>query len=135
MNACPVRGFGLAYAAPHGRIEGGAVFHVADREVFLFRKPEAPLFASTFGYTAPPIPSRTRSSLKTGRFQKIEGEWRDMLAGSVFSVERGFGQVLPERGATRDRDDQDALAPRRLSGFDTFWYIWASTFEDVVILE
>ena len=113
-----------AYAIPHNVISGGAAFDIGGgKEVFLYRAPGVEVYASTFAYIA-------ASSGKNGRFENEGGKWRDNMTGEMFSVETGFPMPRPDDGTSGD-----ALMVERLSGFDTFWYIWSSVHKDVTLIQ
>ena len=107
----------LPYAVSHSTIEGGKVFEIGGREVFLYRSPGDPVYASTAAY----ISSVTGGS----RFVEESGRWKDRATGIFFSRRTEFAS----ENRTAD------TAPEALGGFDTFWYIWSSTHENVYLLD
>jgi hypothetical protein len=110
---------GMAYAVPHGAINGGKVFSVSEeKEIFLFRQPDWSHFASTFAYIA------DRPGGKS-RFVNADGKWRDTITGAVLSAKSGFPSGQSDEGRNL----------QRLGGFDTFWYMWSATHEAVGILQ
>ena len=116
---------GTAYAVPHSKIEGGAVFRLGNgREIFLHREPGSEIFASTFAYVSEYDGEKSRFVIKNNR-------WSDERAQTKFSAQTGFPSVW--RGEGEDKPTPATLV--RLNGFDTFWYIWSSTHEDVAILD
>ncbi len=105
---------GQAYAVPHDAIEGGRSFAVAaDTELFFYREPGAELFASTIAYLA-----ETESG--ESRFEKEGGIWVDRVTGAAVS--------------RTELDADPSAGLELLGGFDTFWYIWAATHDNVSIL-
>jgi len=111
---------GRPYAVVHGEAEGGAVFEVPGGEVFLSRPPGSDPYESTRAYFLADHPDAP-----DGRMTRGTARWVDRITGLAFDESAGF--LEPEEG-TGD-------APRRLTGFDTFWYIWSNINEDTVILE
>lgn len=107
----------IPYAVPHSVIEGGAVFDLGDHEVFLYRSPGDPVFASTAAYIS-------ESTGEEKRFIEETGQWRDSVTGSTFSNQTGFAA----------EKTQETRAAEALAGFNTFWYIWSSTYENVRLL-
>ncbi len=113
-----------AYAIPHNAISGGAAFDIGGgKEVFLYREPGVEVYASTLAYIA-------ASSGKNGRFENEGEKWRDNVTGEVFSEETGFPAPQPDGDTSGD-----APMIERLSGFDTFWYIWSSVHKDVNLIQ
>jgi hypothetical protein len=110
---------GVSYAVSYERFAGGAVFQVADQEVFLFREADAPLFATTLAFSAPVF-----SSIEGNRIRFVQNLWYDLVTGAAFSPEDGFVS-----------QNKDRRAPKRLPGLDTFWYIWSRTYEEGILLE
>jgi hypothetical protein len=116
---------GISYAVPHAKIEGGAAFALGNgKEIFLYRKPDSEMYASTFSYI-----SDYRE--KKSRFVNKKGRWLDSRTDAEFSTEIGF----PSRWVDDRTETTDSEILTRLNGFDTFWYIWSATHEVVTILE
>lgn len=104
----------VPYAVPHTSAEGGVRFDVTDnREIFLWREIGAEIFASTFAY----IGDKDGDVI---RFVKRDGEWIDTTTGNTFSSDDGFDMA----------EDMQSLG-----GFDTFWYTWTTTLDDVQLLQ
>jgi len=99
---------GHAYAAPAAVLEGGRTFAVEGTSLFLYRLPGGELND----------PTRAFSS-STG-FARTGEAWIDKATGARFD---------PARGVFGGKE-----APRRLSGFDTFWYIWSLNHPDTELL-
>jgi hypothetical protein len=59
-----------AYAVRHTTIEGGATFHLGDKEIFLFRKDGAPLYSSTEAYF---VSSTGEAGTSEGEKPKLAG--------------------------------------------------------------
>lgn len=114
----------VPYAVPHSVIEGGAVFDVDGRELFLYREAGVVMRASTFAYVS-------EIGGEGSRFARVDGKWLDKVTGEVFSKETGFPVEWTD--ANNSGEEEKALA--RLGGFDTFWYIWSTTHQNVTILE
>ena len=115
---------GIPYAVAHSKFEGGRSFKLSKtREVFLFRKKSSSIFESTYAYIAD-------VDHEGDRFVKKDGKWSYAVTGDEFTSGGGFA-VEPEAKAEK------AAAPTlvKLNGFDTFWYIWATTHENVKVLE
>ncbi|UCG51741.1 MAG: DUF3179 domain-containing protein [Candidatus Latescibacterota bacterium] len=114
---------GKPYAATHAEVEGGVVFKVGNtKEVFLYRATGASVFASTAAYVA-------EIEGDTGRFIKTDEKWFDSSTGAEFSKEAGFPTADGTSGSVGDESKKSP--PRRLNGFDTFWYVWSRTHKDV----
>jgi hypothetical protein len=105
-----------AYAAPHDAIVGGAVFDVDGGTVFLYRSPGADMFASTRAYFAP-----SGDDADDPVFKQDSGGWVASATGARFDPNTGFSG--------------EGKSPERLTGFDTFWYMWSNINDDVVILK
>jgi len=111
---------GLPFAVTHADIEGGVVLQVEGGEVFLYRSTGAELFESTRAYFLARHPDAP-----DGRVTRGTARWVDSVTGLVFDEQTGF--LEPAEGAES--------VPRRLGGFDTFWYTWSNINEDTTILE
>ena len=105
---------GKAYAVPFKAYEGGAVFRIGERDVFLYRPKGVAVYYSTLA------------------FQAAEGEF----------VRRASGWYHGSSGARLDPEGQGFTAPggaptsvSRIDGFDTFWYMWSLTNPATEILE
>jgi len=106
---------GEPYAVRHDVIEGGKSFVIGkDTEVFFYREPGVEMFASTVALIGT-IESGKR------RFKHKDGQWVDERTGTEITQ-------------TEQSADKDA-GLELLSGFDTFWYIWATTHDNVSILD
>ncbi len=106
---------GEPYAITHDTIEGGTSFVIGkDTEVFFYREPGVEMFASTIAYLGTIDDGKSRFEIK-------DGEWVDGRTGAKLSESEHADN--PEAGL------------ELLSGFDTFWYIWAATHENVLILQ
>lgn len=101
---------GRRFAVPFRAFEGGAVFHVGEQWVFLYRPKGASLYAST------------RALAAEGRIRRTEGGWVHEPSGGRFDPSRGSFV-----GAT-------AGDVRTVPGFDTFWYVWSLTHPETEIL-
>ena len=102
----------VSYAVELAKVSGGHSFDVDGKQIFLYRKPNDPLFASTAAY---------------------------MTSGAGF-IERDGIWVHVDPGATFDDASGEftGAAPgeiERLPGFDTFWYNWSLTNPDTELLE
>ena len=107
------------YAVPHSRIEGGAVFVLDDgTELFLYRKPGASFYSSTYAYVG-------ASAKSESRFEKRDEIWVDRVTGQEFSSGSGFI-------VANEQSDKGLGQP---DGYDTFWYMWSATHEAVKILD
>lgn len=114
----------ITYAVPHSRVEGGVVFALdGETELFLYRTPGVAMFASTFAYMG----SRTKAG---GRFERRDGVWIDRVSGLEFSSGTGFRLEGDTEGA---KSGESGLG--QPDGYDTFWYMWSATHEDVRILD
>ncbi len=100
---------GRRFAVAFRAFEGGGVFRVGERSIFLYRPKGAPLYAST------------RAFVTEGRIQQAAGAWIHEPSGALFDPARGSFQ-------------RAAGGPRPLSGFDTFWYTWSLTHPDTEIV-
>ncbi len=102
---------GVRYAVPFEAFPDGQVFEVDGREFFFHRPSGAEIFQSTAAFK------------NGGRgFEKRDGRWVDRASGAVFDPGSGdFQGGAPPR-------------PQRLTGFDTFWYIWSETHPETKIL-
>lgn len=110
---------GVTYAVPHSAIFGGAVFRLENgKEIFVHRQPGSEVYASTFAYVSD-------YEGKKSRFVHSDDGWVDSRSHAQFSGKAGFAI---------DQEDSEKGSLGRLSGFDTFWYIWSATHEDVTIL-
>jgi len=107
---------GFQFAVPHAAIEGGAVFSINDREVFLYRSEGADLFQSTRAYIF-----ESASSGGAIRMQRRAGHWVDSEADFAYDEENGFGD--------------ESVGVGRLPGFDTFWYNFANIISGSMILD
>jgi len=101
---------GNAIAAAHRKLEGGAIFVLADGSVFLYRRKGADLFESTSAFLSP-----------TG-FEKKDGTW----------VEKETGCSFDAASAAFAGDGECAA---RIGGFDTFWYNWSLNNPDTKLLK
>jgi hypothetical protein len=118
---------GVQYAVAHSNIEGGAVFSLGnDKDVFLYREPGSAIFASTVAYVS-------GRHGKKSRFIEKGGFWHDAVSGDEFSGKTGFASAGKGESARDEGADPTVLA--RLAGFDTFWYIWSTTHDHVMLLE
>lgn len=103
---------GQRYAVPFEGVSEGRVLEVNGQEFFFHRPSGAEIFESTAAF----------SSGGKG-FEKRDGHWIDRASGAVFD---------PDTGAFQGGDGS---GPERLTGFDTFWYIWSETHRDTKILK
>lgn len=120
---------GVPYAVAHSRFEGGRSFKLSkNREVFLFREKGSSMFASTYAYIAD-------GDYDGDRFVAKNGTWRYAPTGGEFTEGGGFS--APEPGeSTEPQASEGAQATLvKLNGYDTFWYIWTTTHENVKVLE
>jgi len=85
------------------------------------------MFASTVAYISDIEGEKSR-------FAKKNGMWRDRHTAAVFSNENAFPAELEGVGKS-DKGTGEVPRLSKLTGFDTFWYIWSTTHKDVVILE
>ncbi len=114
---------GVPYAVPHSAVEGGRSFKLSkNREVFFYREKGAPMFQSTYAYMAD-------VDHQGDRFVKQDGKWRYAPTGSEFSDSGGFSMDESKEGKAAE----PTLV--KLNGFDTFWYIWSTTYQQVQVLE
>ena len=111
---------GRPYVATHADIEGGGVFEVEGGEVFLYRPEGSELFESTRAYFLAAHPDAP-----DGRITRGTARWVDTVTGLVFDETTGF----------LEPDAETKPVPLRLTGFDTFWYMWSNINADTVILE
>ena len=102
-------------AAPFSSFEGGAVFRVEERELFLYRPRGAELQHSTLAFEA-----------LEGDFVHGEDGWRHRPSGARFD---------PEGGVFGVARDASAPLPARFEGLDTFWYMWSLTHPETAVLE
>lgn len=115
---------GIPYAVAHSSFEGGQSFKLSKtREVFLYREKGSSIFASTYAYIAD-------VDYKGDRFVMTDGKWRYAVTGDEFSKKGGFALETSAK-------DEEAARPElvKLTGFDTFWYIWTTTHEQVQVLK
>ena len=114
---------GVPYAVAHSAFEGGRSFKLSkNREVFLYREKGAPMFKSTYAYMAD-------VDHPGDRFVKQDGKWRYAPTGSEFGDDGAFSMDESKEG----KATEPTLA--KLNGFDTFWYIWSTTYQQVQVLE
>jgi hypothetical protein len=99
------------YAAPYSAFEGGAVFRVAGRDLFLYRPRGADLPLSTRAYVA-----------EEGAFARRGDSWVYGPSSARYEAERGVFGEGREPG------------PARVEGLDTFWYMWSLTHPDTEVL-
>jgi hypothetical protein len=98
---------GQTYAVRARDLEGGRVFRVGDRHVFLYRPRGAALNVDTAAF------------LSERGFTRRSEHWVEEESGARFDpARRAFlgGEV------------------EALRGFDTFWYVWSLTFPDTALL-
>ncbi len=107
----------VPFAVPHSTIEGGKVFKIGNKEIFLYRSPGASLYASSSAFI--------NSAGVESRFVEKSGRWQDATTGIFFSPQTRFTAEKTAKSST----------PKPLDGFDTFWYIWSSTHKDVYLLD
>jgi hypothetical protein len=100
------------FAGPTTALEGGAVFHVDQHDLFLYRPPGAAIFLSTVAFRAP-----------GQAFDYKDDAWLHIGSGARFDEDRG----VFEGKAGHD--------VARLDGFDTFWFNWSMTHPDTEVLE
>jgi hypothetical protein len=113
-NKAPVFAFRLgrtAYAAPHAAFEGGAVFEVGTRSVFLYRPPGEELYFSSSAFVA-------------------EGEDAFRRDGERWL---GPGKTVfdPASGSFGGSGAEEV---EHLAGFDTLWLNWSTTYPKAVLL-
>ena len=117
---------GQAYAVTHERIAGGAAFELDDgRQLFFYREPGESMFASTLAYVSD-------KQMKNDRFEVRDGVWIDIISGAEFDAASGFPIDIDVDGV---KADGEATQLAGLGGFDTFWYIWATTHHMPVLLD
>lgn len=102
---------GVRYAVPFEAVLDGRVLEMDGREIFLHRAPGTEIFQSTAAFES------------GGKgFEKRDGRWVDRASGAVFDPD------------SADFQDGEGSGPKRLTGFDTFWYIWSETHPKTKIL-
>lgn len=121
---------GAVYAAPHRAIEGGATFAVDGGVVFLYRPRGADLFASTQSFF-----TSSKEGAPGPLFKQDAGYWIDTVTGAGFEPGNGFTRGDADEDTRGDADEDTGEGPERLTGFDTFWYMWANIHDNVVILQ
>lgn len=99
-------------AVPFKEFEGGAVFEIDGKQLFLYRPKHVSLYHSTVAFMA-----------VEGVFEKVEGIWKHTASNLSFD---------PQRGTFGGGENQ---ALQRLPGFDTFWYNWSLINENSTILK
>lgn len=111
----PVFTFGIndqKYAVPFTAFEGGKVFKIDEVEIFVHRPEEVDIFYSSVAFQS------------TGEgFEKRNGVWVDRKSGCRF--DHGTSTFVGE----------DKPCPRRMEGFDTFWYTWSLVNPDTKLLQ
>ncbi len=103
---------GKSYAVSHKEIEGGKAYESGKTKLFLCRPAGASLFNSTAAYQS-----------TTAGFKKVKGQW--LHTGSGCAYEPGDAAF---KGAEQS-------CPKRLKGFDTFWYNWSLSNPETGILK
>lgn len=94
---------GKPYAVPFDAYEAaGASFTVSEGEVFLYRAPEANIYASSNAYFSP------------AGFEMVDGSWTEKGSAARFD---------PGQGTFVNGDDEASI--EHLGGFDTFWFNWS----------
>ena len=101
---------GRRFAIPLRALEGGRVFAVGDRSVFLYRPKGASFFSST------------RALVASGPIVRKDGSWVHEASGARFEPGPGSFVGAPE----------GSLRP--LPGLDTFWYVWSLTHPGTEVL-
>ncbi len=102
---------GRKFAIPTQSTEGGTVIKFDDGHIFLFRPVNAALFYSTQAFI-----------ISGDRFVNKNGLWKTEKNRCDFDREfRNFIGSGPS-------------CPQRLTGFDTFWYIWSLINPDTKLL-
>ena len=99
------------YAVPNERIEGGKVFDLGSARVFFYRPVDAEMFYSTLAFM-------TRGL----GFTKSDDGWQEIDSECVF------------RPDTESFADGKSECPKRINGFDTFWYTWSLNNPDTELL-
>ena len=99
------------YAVPNEQIEGGKVFDLGTARIFLYRPEGAEMFYSTLAFMT-----------KSIGFAKVDNGWREIDSECVFSSDTGSFA----NGKT--------VCPKRINGFDTFWYTWSLNNPDTELL-
>lgn len=111
----PVFAFALnekKYAVRNKDLRKGRVFTIGKTKLFLYRSKKSNMRESTTAY------------FTTGEGFKLENKiWIDLASNCVFNPD-----------ARRFEGDK-ANCPKRLVGFDTFWYTWSLTNPDTEILK
>jgi len=103
---------GKAYAVPFKAYEGGAVFRIGERDVFLYRPKGVAIYYSTLAFQA-----------ARGAFVRRADGWYHGSSGARLEPD-GFAAA----GGT-------PTSVSRIDGFDTFWYMWSLTNPATEILE
>jgi len=98
---------GQPLAAAAEDLEGGVLFAVGERSLLLYRRPGADRNSPTLAFVS-----------KAG-FRRERDTWVANATGARFDPWRGF----PGPGG-----------PKRLLGFDTFWYVWSLNHPDTALL-
>ena len=105
---------GKAYAVPFTAYEGGAVFRVGERDVFLYRPKGVAVYYSTLAFQA-----------AQGEFVRRANGWYHGPSDARLEPE-GQGFAAP---------DGARASVSRIDGFDTFWYMWSLTNPATKILK
>jgi hypothetical protein len=103
---------GKAYAVPFKAYEGGAVFRIGERDVFLYRPKGVAIYYSTLAFQA-----------AQGAFVRRADGWYHGSSGARLEPD-GFAAA----GGT-------PTSVSRIDGFDTFWYMWSLTNPATEILK
>ncbi len=102
---------GKPYAIPYKEFENGNAFTIGDAKIFLYRPKKTEIFESTAAFI-------TRGS----GFEKEDDRWIDIDSDCEYDPESKSFKGEPEN------------CPRRLDGFDTFWYNWSLNNEGIELL-
>ena len=98
---------GEPYAVPFPAYEnGGGVFELDGRQLFVYRQKDDSFYRSTVAYLAP----------EGVEFQEDDGLWHLVQEG------RSVARFDPE-----SRTFGDGAPVETFTGFDTYWYIWSLT--------
>jgi len=99
---------------PFTAYEGGAVFRVGERDVFLYRPKGVAVYYSTLAFQA-----------AKGELVRRANGWYHEPSGTRLDPE---GQGFAAAGGA-------PTSVSRIDGFDTFWYMWSLTNPATEILK